>query len=413
MHLLCQANALRIPLADKSVHMCVTSPPYWGLRDYGTSKWVGGIQETASDRLYRCEDCGVERQIDNLVSGCPRCGQTMVPIGHFHEVIPGPVTEKYKVCVCGARRIDQQLGLEPTPDLFIRTMVEVFREVWRCLRDDGTCWVNIGSSYAAGGRGGNSTESNGNYHGHGYREEMEAVPKKAPPGYKPKDMVPIPWMLAMALQADGWYLRSDIIWAKPNPMPESVTDRPTKSHEYMFLLSKQERYYFDADAVREKSDSESGWAKQRANGKANWSQATQEKTGRGYRGEVTGNEGNNTLWEDPGNRNIRTVWSIPTESFPGAHFATYPRALVTPCIKAGTSEKGCCPVCGAGWVREVESERVQTRPGATTKTNGVHVEVMGNRDPGRHVRKLCGPDQLGCALTDCEAATARKRTSLQ
>lgn len=310
-HLLCQANALRIPLADQSAHICVTSPPYWGLRDYG-------------------------------VAG--------------------------------------QLGLEPTPDEFIRTMTAVFREVWRVLRDDGTLWVNMGDSYAQTTvrQRWNTVERTDGRPEEWLKRDQEWIDNgrsTAVSGLKPKDLCGIPWRLAFALQADGWYLRSDIIWAKPNPMPESVTDRPTKSHEYLFLLSKQERYYFDCEAVREQTiwanDSRAGNGRIAYNGKRNGTD------GQGQRAFVS---------IDPAGRNIRTVWSIPTESYAGAHFATYPRRLVEPCIKAGTSERGCCPVCGAGWVREVESERVATRPAVTTKTKGYHTSVIGNRDPQRHMR---------------------------
>ena len=375
-YLLAQANALRIPLADKSVHMCVTSPPYWSLRDYGTAQWVGGDSECdhKRDSFAPKEHIGSDGKI----------GRNNTNWDHRNEAHYRDTCGK-----CGARRIDNQLGLEPTPDEFIRTMVEVFREVWRVLRDDGTCWVNMGDSYAQGGRGGNNTEFTGSV----YREEMAGIPKKAPPGLKPKDLVGIPWRLAFALQADGadtktcaaiqraareildafdgetvpdrvmnvierlqaeyreakgnsWYLRSDIIWAKPNPMPESVTDRPTKSHEYLFLLSKQERYYFDSDAVR--TENVTGL---RDREKFNGESAVETKE-RGW--------GSHCGTYEAG-RNIRTVWSIPTESYPGSHFATYPRKLVEPCIKAGTSEKGCCPVCGAGWVREVDKELIATR----------------------------------------------------
>ena len=238
-----------------SVHCCVTSPPYWGLRDYG---------------------------------------------------------------------VDGQLGLEQTPEGYVAELVGVFREVWRVLRDDGTLWLNLGDSYAAGG----AIDP--------YRRTTSG--KLMPPqgrspvtsGLKPKDLVGIPWRVAFALQADRWYLRSDIIWSKPNPMPESVTDRPTCSHEYVFLLTKRERYFFDAVAVREKSagawDSAKGFSaggKRGAAGHSFFTGAETHKTGR-----QTG-------------RNIRSVWTIPTRSFPGSHFATFPPALVEPCVKAGTSERGC------------------------------------------------------------------------
>lgn len=183
--------------------------------------------------------------------------------------------------------------------------------------------------------------------------------------FKPKDMIPTPWMLAMALQADGWYLRMDIIWSKPNPMPESVTDRPTKSHEYVFLLSKQERYYFDSEAVREGS----------IHGRQEWTgnkyQRIREADPRDSRG-ITGKRGTGTNHDPSAGRNLRSVLTIPTEAYPGAHFATFPRKLVEPCIKAGTSAKGVCPECGAPWIREtsVEQEVLTGNKGRATQAVG-------------------------------------------
>ncbi len=499
-HLLIRANSLRIPLADSSVQCVITSPPYWGLRDYG---------------------------------------------------------------------VDGQLGLESTPDAFVADMVAVFAEVWRVLRDDGTCFMNLGDSYNAynGGAGPSSSISNG-----AATTERPALPTGyglRTKGLKPKDLIGIPWRTALALQADGWYLRSDIIWAKPNPMPESVTDRPTKSHEYVFLLTKSERYYWDAEAVRESSPV----VTPRQCGNKNAEARLVER--------LTGNMRPGVTWESEGGRNLRTVWTIPsepftdvyadgmsritspdcpvhgypasrgivqrcdeqqavsqsghnqhtesdrvqgpsiaessmsqdqsgfpwetsvakprskrsrkkaialepdatcadtpashtpcmepqshcnatsdhkpecntaggdasdglpldpsertqphnecidtseilqlrcscnyidarplikrtsqrfrsvlsisTEAYPGSHFATFARKLVEPCVKAGTSQKGCCPECGKPWVRVVESERVATRPGNGSKVwsdnsddphsmqNG---SVIGNRDPFRHV----------------------------
>jgi DNA modification methylase len=306
--LLTQANALKIPLADESVHCVVTSPPYWGLRDYG----IGG-----------------------------------------------------------------QLGLEPTPEQYVANMVAVFREVRRVLRDDGTVWLNLGDSYAGGVKGsGNRAEQDENFRnsksysnkgGLGYKQKLNYN------GLKPKDLCGIPWRVAFALQADGWWLRSDIIWSKPNPMPESVTDRPTKAHEYLFLLTKSARYYYDADAVREPHVStperyEKEGSRFRDHGK--------------YLDVIQG--GKDTPFGNPLNpagRNRRTVWHIATAPYSGAHFATYPPALVEPCIKAGTSERGVCPECGAPWERVVEKtkEDVQTRPMEYGKT----LEVLEAGDDRR------------------------------
>jgi site-specific DNA-methyltransferase (adenine-specific) len=232
-------------IADCSVQCCVTSPPYYGLRDYGH---------------------------------------------------------------------DGQIGLEDTPEEYISKMVEVFREVKRVLRDDGTLWLNIGDSYSAA-----STGSLGNKITLGGGQNNQAAALSRPnktgfAGIKPKDLIGIPWMLAFALRADGWYLRQDIIWHKPNPMPESVADRCTKAHEYVFLLSKSARYYFDAEAVKE------------------------------------------CAVDGDGNRNRRSVWSVTTKPFKGAHFAVMPEDLVEPCVLAGTGARGCCSTCGMALVRIVEAE---------------------------------------------------------
>jgi DNA modification methylase len=263
-------------LPDESVHCCVTSPPYWGLRDYG---------------------------------------------------------------------VDGQLGLEQTPEEYVANMVEVFREVRRVLRKDGTLWLNLGDSYATTPTGSYGSKSglHGAQTSAKYKQTIQEVYTKKSntvvSGLKPKDLVGIPWRVAFALQADGWWLRSDIIWAKPNPMPESVTDRPTKSHEYIFLLTKSEKYFYNADAIREDS--------------GEWNSAKGFK----YEGQsirnIEGRIGNRENLVQTG-RNKRTVWSITTKPYKEAHFATFPPEIPETCIKAGTSEKGCCPKCGSPWERTIE-----------------------------------------------------------
>ena len=237
----------------------------------------------------------------------------------------------------------------PPPKPTSSAWSEVFREVRRVLRDDGTCWLNLGDSYAGPrsgetasrdipGQWGKRTESAG--------KQLRRAETVA--GLKPKDLVGIPWRVAFALQADGWYLRSDIIWSKPNPMPESVTDRPTKAHEYLFLLTKSARYFFDADAVRETVSPLSTF------GGPGPAAPMPSTTGDGVNDRrIHARLGNGSVG-DPAGRNIRTVWNIATEPFPGAHFATFPKKLIEPCVKAGTSEKGCCPECGAPWVRVLD-----------------------------------------------------------
>jgi len=228
--------------------------------------------------------------------------------------------------------VEGQIGLEATPEEYVEKLVEVFRGIRQVLRPDGTVWLNLGDSYnGSGGAGGDYNEG-------GLKEGQPRYPGRRVKGLKPKDLIGIPWRVAFALQADGWYLRSDIIWHKPNPMPESVKDRPTKAHEYVFLLSKSPRYYYDAEAIAEPAVS-------------------------GYRGSsfTTGktaatkpNVGQKPRMERP-TRNKRSVWTIATQPYPEAHFATFPEKLVEPCILAGTSPKAC-PKCRAPWVRVVKSE---------------------------------------------------------
>jgi DNA modification methylase len=276
----CRDRLKEIPAG--SVQCCVTSPPYFGLRDYGA---------------------------------------------------------------------DGQIGLEPTPDEFVAAMVDVFREVRDVLADDGVLWLNIGDSYCStdkwgGGKGGNTGKhtvaDDGTVPSWPVRQK-----KRHFDGIKPKDLIGIPWMLAFALRADGWYLRQDIIWHKPNPMPESVTDRCTKAHEYVFLLTKSERYFYDAEAVKEPA------VNTRKPGQK--IRDTRETHGTGG-----GNAGINSLLQRyhngdaPTHRNRRSVWTVPTASFKGAHFATFPPELIEPCILAGTSARGHRPGCGARWERITE-----------------------------------------------------------
>jgi DNA modification methylase len=279
-------------IPDGSARMCVTSPPYYGLRDYG---------------------------------------------------------------------VDGQIGLEATPDAFVAKMVEVFREVRRVLADDGTCWLNLGDSYASSGRSDRKESP-----GVGAKQEMKKPGRKLEwqaggghnftwfiPAFgtkiKSKDLLGIPWRVAFALQADGWYLRSDIIWHKPNPMPESVRDRPTKAHEYVFLLSKQPQYYYDAEAVREKA----GEATRRA---ASFRNGGVYTGGRSFNNSGSTEKDTHGDGDPSAGRNARTVWTITPRPFKGAHFATFPAELAERCIKAGSSERGKCPECGAAWVRVVERE---------------------------------------------------------
>jgi DNA modification methylase len=298
-------------MPDESVHCAVTSPPYYGLRDYGTATWVGG--DPACDHTAPDEAGSTDK---------PSSGQRS-HAGRFAG----------KHCWrCGAERIDAQIGLEETPQEYVANLVRVFAEVRRVLRDDGTLWMNLGDTYCGAGYSNNSSiygaagREDGGKQKHGNRRLADLKPA----GLKSKDLIGIPWMVAFALRADGWYLRQDIIWSKPNPMPESVTDRCTKAHEYLFLLTKSARYHYDADSIKEPavSDHPSGNGFKRD---ARLSYRNADGTARG----------NDDQWTGVGGmRNRRSVWSVNTNPFPEAHFATFPPDLIEPCIKAG------CPIGG-------------------------------------------------------------------
>lgn len=284
-------------LEPESVNCCVTSPPYYGLRDYG---------------------------------------------------------------------VKGQIGLEPTPEEYISRMVDVFREVGRVLRNDGTLWLNIGDSYAGSGMGAANYPDKTGEKQTTNKGSMSATGRAGLrfDGMKPKDLMGIPWMLAFALRADGWYLRQDIIWHKPNPMPESVRDRCTKAHEYIFLLSKSPRYYFDQEAILEpvslsthmriSQDLANQIGSYRANGGAKTNgpmKAVSRKTQQGEIGVVK----NNASWDQAcclpvERRNKRSVWTVATQSFKEAHFATFPPELIKPCILAGCPEGGTVldPFMGSG-----------------------------------------------------------------
>jgi len=347
--MIAEANSIMIPLADKSVHCCVTSPPYWGLRDYG-------LPPTEWPTVTYTPMAGLAPV---TVQGCePGCAHEWVNASYQRRSNDGGKTDKQlsnagsnnrdipvqaDFCAkCGGWR--GSLGLEPTPEMFVGHIIAVLREVWRVLRDDGTCWVNFGDSYASQGGPNTSTKNTGQ------QSVLEAgasvlASQSAPVGLKPKDLCGIPWRVAFALQADGWYMRNDIIWHKPNPMPESVTDRCTKSHEYLFLLSKSQRYFYDNEAVKETSVYPGDTRHLR---KDTRKQIDRMCIDGGSRAR-TGNPTRPT-------RNRRTVWTIPTRGYSGAHFATFPPALVAPCVLAGTSARGVCPVCGAPRERMVEKQ---------------------------------------------------------
>ncbi|MEX5320404.1 site-specific DNA-methyltransferase [Pseudomonas shirazica] len=264
-------------LPDQSVHTCITSPPYFGLRDYG---------------------------------------------------------------------VDGQIGLEASPREFIESLAAVFREVRRVLRNDGTLWVNLGDSYASGGRGGGgrymAERGDGAWQGKGDATGW----RSAPAGWKHKDLLGLPWRLAIALQDEGWYLRQDIIWHKPNPMPESIKDRCTKAHEYLFLLSKSPRYYFDQDAIREPARAQA--APESASRRNSFARET--KYTDGEHGQTAQHRTGRVDVDYDESRNKRSVWTVATASFKGAHFATFPPDLIRPCVQAGSPRGGLVldPFGGAG-----------------------------------------------------------------
>jgi DNA modification methylase len=282
------------------IKTCVTSPPYYGLRDYGTGSWSGG--DPTCDHIERHSVHGGERADRDQSS----------QIFQYKDVC-----EK-----CGAVREDKQLGQEPTPEQYIENMVDVFRHVRDILDDDGTLWINIGDSYAS--QGGKGQER----HRDGRDKNTETQSIRRTPGgdVKVKDLIGIPWMLAFALRADGWYLRQDIIWSKPNPMPESVSDRCTKAHEYVFLLSKSERYYFDHIAIKEPVASSTI---QRLSQPNLYNQIGSDRVP----GKINGNM---KAVGDTETRNKRSVWVVNTKPYKGAHFATYPEELIEPCVLAGS-----------------------------------------------------------------------------
>jgi DNA modification methylase len=314
-------------LPSGSVQTIVTSPPYWNLRDYGTARWDGGDAD--------CDHKSPTQTRGNI----PHTKQATNNHGE------GGAT--WTVCgKCGATRIDAQLGLERTPEEYVCHLVELFRELRRVLRDDGTLWLNLGDSYAR--------EGSDNYKaGPGAlvpntRNGITRRMSRPPMGLKHKDLCGIPWRVAFALQADGWYLRSDIIWHKPNPMPESVTDRPTKAHEYIFLLSKSSKYYYDADAVKEpaaydgrKDEMHKGSIKNYAGVMPN---GQPQSMAQGAHPRWNKDENGNRV------RNKRSVWTISTKPYKGAHFATFPKDLIAPCILAGAPVGGVVldPFTGSG-----------------------------------------------------------------
>lgn len=332
----------------KSVQTIVTSPPYWGLRDYGTAEWEGG--SPTCDHLDVME---ISKKSTLGTTG-HSASQTAMDVRNMARRVP----YKGQCKKCGANRIDQQIGSEPTPEEFVAVMVQLGRELRRVLRDDGTFWLNLGDTY---GGGSGETRSPDSIQGHTSSAFSDRRGRNSNDGttksptvksnLKPGNLVGIPWRVALALQADGWVLRQDIIWHKPSPMPESVKNRCTKAHEYIFLLTKSNRYYYDAEAIKEDSlragDIPGGDYKGRDKDAQVFGQRTMAD------GSLAGSH---PVYDK---KNKRSVWTVATFGYPGAHFATFPPKLIEPCILAGTSEKGACAKCGSPWQRVVEEKQLK------------------------------------------------------
>ena len=330
-------------------HTVVTSPPYYGLRDYNTGTWVGGDPNCPHKRLSK-------------ISKDTATGHKVM---HEQGDVVGDAIYRQECPICGAKRQDDQIGLELTPQDYVRRLVEVFREVRHTLREDGTVWLNLGDSY------------------HNYRADGQQVkqtvsttrqdfPESSPhrankiQGLKQKDLMGIPWRVAFALQEDGWYLRQDIIWHKPNPMPESVQDRCTKAHEYIFLLSKNSHYYFDHVSIQEEAKD---WGtRDRSNGK--------------YHNEGTGLSPHTGLEKSYETKNKRSVWTVTTKPYKEAHFAVFPTELIEPCIKAGCPEDGYVldPFGGSGTTGLV-ADRLN-RNATIIELNKDYIEIAQNRIMG-------------------------------
>jgi DNA modification methylase len=319
----CIASLATLPTG--SAQCCVTSPPYYGLRDYGHTG---------------------------------------------------------------------QIGLEESPDAYVTRLVEVFREVRRVLRDDGVLWLNLGDSYAGSSMTGGNAAFNASGGKDGFKQARQMKFKPGLGSAKPKDLLMIPAQVALALRADGWFLRSDIIWHKPNPMPESVTDRPTSAHEHVFLLTKSARYFYDAAAIAEESEGRELFGNSRSKGHC---EQRQDNT----RQDMTPTT----------HRNARNVWTIATQPYSGAHFATMPPDLAERCIKAGSSEKGQCPHCGAAWVRAVDREsRPNWQGGEGQKHDGTHYRANPGGGVGNDRR--ASVDRGWEASCDCPAHVPIPQTIL-
>jgi len=343
-------------LPSESVNCCITSPPYWGLRDYGTAKWEGGNGN--------CEHT-ISHYSDNLKPDCDR-----------------PVRGDRSLCIkCGAKRIDSQIGLELTPQEYVEKIVLIFREVRRVLRADGTLWLNLGDTYSAQRwtkKGETTTPAQPM---NGMSDTWRAIAPTKESGLPDKNLVGIPWRVAFALQTDGWYLRQDIIWHKPNPMPESVTDRCTKAHEYIFLMSKNPNYYFDNEAISENAISKQGKG---AIGRGQQGYSVASGKGMSPQQDHSGWMGG-----DGNTRNKRSVWSVTVKPYKEAHFATFPKELIEPCVLAGCPKDGTIldPFGGSGTTAEVAIEN--GRNALLVELNPEYIELAKTRISNTQTNLFC------------------------
>lgn len=426
-------------IPEESVQCCITSPPYYNLRDYQTASWEGGNP-----------DC------DHLPPNDAPNGNKGQPTIHAGR-------HSGDCRKCGAIRVDHQIGLEKTPEEFIARMVGVFREVRRVLRDDGVLFVNMGDSYAGSwgnyggqnrGRGSQREIVTGSQAPNPAYDGLEAFrPAGANgfPGIKPKDLIGVPWMLAFALRADGWYLRSAMPWVKRSTMPESINDRPASALEYVFQFAKSPRYFFDMEAVRKASSpatharlsqnvaEQIGSERANGGGKTNGTMkavcaGSTRKLAEAGSGTKTNGSFDAAMAIMPTSRNFRNadLWfesvsqpfglcgvedeligiDATSEGYSESHFATFPSKLVRPLIKAGTSEKGCCSNCGAPWQRVTERRQVKReRPNDITKRDGSDGtgNHCGNTVAGVAVQtkgwqptcECVGAEIVPCTVLDC------------
>lgn len=367
-------------LDTESVQTVVTSPPYWGLRDYGIDPSVwGGAPE--------CEHEWGEQQRGKRTDILPADQTTSEGRIGTDDRQGAAALAGGRYCECGAWL--GCLGLEPSPEQYVANLTDVFREIRRVLRPDGTVWLNLGDSYAAKARGSDNGWDKSRLTNPGSQQKAQAASMRGTgerhrgksSGLKNKDLVGTPWRVAFALQADGWWLRSDIIWAKPNPMPESVTDRPTRSHEYLFLLAKSERYFYDSEAVREPyrygrdhprnvdNPPESHVPGAPIHSGLRRSGNAERKYGEDA--DRPGSHlGRSIPWQEEGRgRNRRSVWEIATRPYPEAHFATFPPALIEPCVLAGSATRASGGGIHLCLTRSVDRERSASSLCVTTATS--------------------------------------------